>query len=88
VTSDLPVPTFTENVKVGQPPLLFFALMLIKLKLERLLRVRNPLDGGHRNLELTIAKSADSDSGDGSEPLEHPKSPLFNSQSFSQQSKD
>ncbi len=64
--------------------LLFFALMLIKLKLEGLLRIRNPLYGGHGDLELTIAKSADSDRRDGSEPFEHPKSPLFHSQSFSQ----
>src|SRR5271169_1315331 len=60
--------------------------MLIKLQLERLLRIRNPLDGGHGNLELKIAKSADSDSRDGSQPLEYPQSPLFHSQSFSQQS--
>jgi hypothetical protein len=60
--------------------------MLIKLNLERLLRIRNPLDGGHGNLELTIANSAESDSRHGSEPLEHPKSPLFHSQIFSQQS--
>ena len=64
--------------------LLFSALMLIKLKLERLLRIRNPLDRGHGNLELKIANSADSDSRNGSEPLEHPQSPLFHSQSFSQ----
>jgi hypothetical protein len=66
--------------------LVLFALMLIKLKLETLLRVRNPLDGGHGDLELKIANSADSDSRHGSEPLEHPKSPIFHSQSFSQQS--
>jgi hypothetical protein len=60
--------------------------MLIKLKLERLLRVRNPFYGRHGNLELKIAKRADSDSRHGSEPLEHPKSPLFHAQSFSQQS--
>jgi hypothetical protein len=79
------------NTPQGMPgrkskPLLFFALMLIKLNLERLLRVRNPLDGGHGNLELKIANSADSDSRHGSEPFEHPKSPLFHSQIFSQQS--
>ena len=60
--------------------------MLIKLKLEGLLRIRNSFYRGHGDFELKIAKSADSDSGNGSEPLEHPKSPLFHPQSFSQQS--
>jgi hypothetical protein len=58
--------------------------MLIKLNLEGRLCVRNPFYSGHRNLELKIANSADSDSRHGSEPLEHAKSPLFHSQSFSQ----
>jgi hypothetical protein len=53
--------------------------MLIKLKLERLLRVCNSLGGGYGNGELAIAKSADSDSRDGPKPLEHPQSPLFHS---------
>jgi hypothetical protein len=59
--------------------LFLFALVLIKLNLESRLRLRNPLDGGHGNLELKIAKRADSDSRHGPEPLEHPKSPLFHS---------
>ena len=64
--------------------LLFSALMLIKLQLEGLLRIRNSFYRGHGDFELTIAKSAHSDRRDGSEPFEHPKSPLFHSQSFSQ----
>jgi len=58
--------------------------VLIELKFERLLRIRNLLQGGHGDLELTIAKSADRDSGCGSEPFEHSKSSLFHAWSFSQ----
>lgn len=63
----------SENLRVYSS----FALVLIKLNLESRLRIRNPLDGGQRDLELKIAKSADADRRDGSEPFEHPKSPLF-----------
>jgi hypothetical protein len=58
--------------------------MLIKLKLQRPLRIRNSFYRGHGDFELTIAKSAHSDRRHGSQPFEHPQSPLFHSQIFSQ----
>ncbi len=39
------------------------AFMACKLDPKTLLRVRNPLHGGHGNLELTIAKAANSSCG-------------------------
>jgi len=47
--------------------------MVRKLDAKTLLRVCNPLDGGHVNLELAIAKRADSYSRDGAEPFKHSK---------------
>jgi hypothetical protein len=67
--------------------LLRLTRVLIKLKFERLLRIRNLFYGGHGDFELTIAKSADRDSGCGSEPFEHSQSSLFHAWSFSQQSR-
>jgi hypothetical protein len=46
------------------------ALMLSKLLSKTLLRVRNPLQGAHWNLEFPIAKSAGSNGGNRAKPLE------------------
>jgi hypothetical protein len=45
------------------------AIMPGKLKPESLLRIRNLLHGGYGHLELAIAKSADPDSWDCTEPF-------------------
>lgn len=44
-----------------------------KLDSETLLCVRNPLHGGQRNLELSIAQSADANSGNLTEPFDDSK---------------
>jgi hypothetical protein len=56
---------------------LTFTLAVVpgELKPESLLRIRNPLHGGY-GLELAIAKSADPDSWDCTEPFNCPKIPL------------
>jgi hypothetical protein len=47
-----------------------FAIVFGELDPETLLRVGDPLHGGHGHLELPIAKSADSDSGDRAHPFD------------------
>lgn len=56
-----------------------------KLKPESFLRVRNPFHGGHRNLELAIAKGADSDCRDRPKPFDDPKITLWHGQPFRRQ---
>jgi hypothetical protein len=51
----------------------FNAFVACKLKPKTLLRVRNSLHGGHGNLELTIAKVANSSCGYLTNPFDHPK---------------
>jgi hypothetical protein len=62
---------------VRHRPLLALAFVRDKLKPERLSRVCNPFQGGHGNLELAIAKSADSDCGDRPKPFNHSKITLW-----------
>ena len=47
--------------------------MFSELNPETFLRVGNPLHGGHGDLELSIAKSTDSDGGNCAEPFKDPK---------------
>lgn len=56
---------------------LTLALVFIELNPKTFLRVVNLLQGGHGNRELAITKSADSDCGSGSEPLDHSKMTFF-----------
>ena len=49
------------------------AFVACKLNPKTLLRVRNPLHGGHGSLELTIAKAANSSCGYLTKPFDHPK---------------
>jgi len=56
--------------------------MLGKLNPKALLRVCNSPEGGHRSFELTIARSADSNYGNLTEPFEHPKIALLHAVSF------
>jgi hypothetical protein len=60
--------------------ILALAFVRGKLKLESLLCVRDPPHGRHGNLELAIAKSADSDCGDRPKPFAHPKITLWHGQ--------
>jgi hypothetical protein len=68
--------------RTGLTGVFALALVLGKLNPETLLRVRNPLEGGHRNLELTIAKSAESESRNRAQPFEHTKISLLHEQQF------
>jgi len=63
--------------------ILALAFVRGKLKPESFLRVRNPFHGGHRNLELAIAKGADSDCRNRPKPFDHPKITLWHGQPFS-----
>jgi hypothetical protein len=60
--------------------ILALAFVRGKLKPKSFLRVRNPLHGGHRNLELAIAKGADSNCRDRPKPFGHPKITLWHGQ--------
>jgi hypothetical protein len=53
--------------------LLTFAFVRGELEPKSFLRVRNSVHDGHRNIELAIAKSADSDCGDRPKPFHYPK---------------
>jgi hypothetical protein len=69
----LAVGCFFHDPRSGLAGVLVFALVFSELDPETLLRVGDPLHGGHGNLELPIAKSADSDSGDRAHPFDHSK---------------
>jgi hypothetical protein len=64
----------------GLPRILALAFVRGKLKPKSFLRVRNPFHGGHRNLELAIAKGADSDCRNRPKPFGHPKITLWHGQ--------
>jgi hypothetical protein len=53
--------------------ILALAFVFGELDPETLLRVGNPLHGTQGHFELAIAKSTDSDSGNGAHPFDHPK---------------
>jgi hypothetical protein len=61
------------------------ALVFGELDPETLLRVANPLDRTTGHLERPIAKSTDSDGGDGAHPFDHPKITLWHGQLFRRQ---
>ena len=54
--------------------------MFGELEPETLLCVSNPLHGGQRNLELAIAKGADSNGGNLTNPFHHPKIAFWHGQ--------
>ena len=56
--------------------------MLGELNSKTLLCVRNPLHGGQWNLKLAIAKSADSNGGNGAQPFDNPKIAFWHVQPF------
>jgi hypothetical protein len=53
-----------------------------KLDSETLLCVRDPLHGGERNLELSIAESADPDGRNGAQPFGDPKIAFWHALTF------
>jgi len=55
------------------PCLLALALVFGELHPQTFLRVRNPVHGGQRKLEFSIAKSANSNGGNLTDPFHHPK---------------
>jgi hypothetical protein len=57
--------------------ILWLALVFSELDPETLLRVCNSLQGSQRNLELSVAESADSDCGGRAEPLDDSKVTFF-----------
>lgn len=56
---------------------LALALVLSELYPQAFLGVRNSLHGGHRNLEFPIANSANSDSGNLTDPFNHPQTAFW-----------
>jgi hypothetical protein len=52
---------------------LALALVLGELQPEALLGVRNPVHGGQRSFEFSIAKGANSNGGNLTDPFHHPK---------------
>ena len=65
--------SFSARVRSRLAGVFNVAFVACKLNPKTLLRVRNPLQGGHGNLELTIAKAANSSCGYLTKPFDHPK---------------
>jgi hypothetical protein len=80
----LVVGCFFHNPRSGLAGVLAFALVFSELDPETPLRVGNPLHGGRGNLELPIAKSADSDSRDRAHPFDYSKIAFRHEHSFPQ----